>query len=235
MEELYTLERQEAVRRAEYEARHADALRPRQDPAAPPPAPPASARARPPAPSSTMRSPLTEDRSFFGLAADRGDWRAEDMDTVRAGSKRRLSGPSWMVPPQQSHDAQLVQSRSSGHLVDAMRAPHIFHPYHHPNQQSRPHDDSPSPISSDSEPLPHHERAFASQSPPRIFHLAARPQAPVDHSPPALLLCRAYYFRVCIHPVNQPLPWPAPHTQHPLHQPLQGALAHPPSSALPRI
>ncbi|KJA21211.1 hypothetical protein HYPSUDRAFT_42341 [Hypholoma sublateritium FD-334 SS-4] len=187
MEELYTLERQEAVRRAEYEARHADALRRAKTQQHPPPRPRISKSATT-SPVMHNALALSEDRSFFGL--DR-EWRApasEDMDTVRAGSKRRLSGPVWMQPPQPPHDAQLVQSRSSGHLVDAMRAPHhsaIFpHPYHHANQQSRPHDDSPSPISSDSEPLPPHERAFASQSPPRIFHLAARPQPPVDHSPP---------------------------------------------------
>ncbi|KAF9483509.1 hypothetical protein BDN70DRAFT_929202 [Pholiota conissans] len=206
MDELYALERQEALRRAEYEARHADALRrakSRGD---------AQPTLRHRISKSATTSPvlrnartLADDRSFFGLSPESA-WSPDDVDPVRAGSKRRLSGPAWMAPPQPPAEPPLVQSRSSGHLVDAMRSTSgshhgsVFsHPYHHPyhyrhhhsergpSAPSHPRDDSPSPISSDSEPLPPHERVYPSQSPPRIFHLHGAPQrsrGPIEHSPP---------------------------------------------------
>ncbi|KDR82856.1 hypothetical protein GALMADRAFT_854216 [Galerina marginata CBS 339.88] len=219
MDELYVLERQEAFRRAEYEARHADALRRAKTRIHSAATSPVDPHPRHRISKSATTSPImrnakvlattpTDDRnrSFFGL--NEHDWPAQapphlassssrpsaedllmDRDSPiasRAGSKRRLSGPAWMAPPPPQHEPPLPQSRSSGHLVETMRGPgggghHTWnHPYHHPHQYRRGahathhHDESPSPISSDSEPLPPaHERAssYVSQSPPRIFHL----------------------------------------------------------------
>ncbi|KAF8967186.1 hypothetical protein BDZ97DRAFT_571793 [Flammula alnicola] len=220
----FRLERQEAFRRAEYEARHAEALRRAKTQTRqlqsiaiePHPRPQLRHRVSKSATTSPiMRNALplsasaTDDRNFFIHSGDR-DYdgpplsasssrpSAEDLqrdlqerDSVRIGSKRRLSGPAWMAPPQPPHETPLVQSRSSGHLVETMRSAGAHslshhggtfsHPYHHPHQYrhlassergvAHGHDDSPSPISSDSEPLPAHERVYASQSPPRIFHL----------------------------------------------------------------
>ncbi|PPQ92851.1 hypothetical protein CVT25_004339 [Psilocybe cyanescens] len=237
MDELYALERQEAFRRAEYEARHAEALRraktqTRQIPID------SHSQSRHRISKSATTSPImrnalalgptpTDDRNFFGLSSER-DWQPpsqlassssrpsddllrdhQENDGLRAGSKRRLSGPAWMAPPPPQHDTPLVQSRSSGHLVETMRAGGSgshhgvwSHPYHHPNQYRNlsersgatgphggQHEDSPSPISSDSEPLPAQERAYASQSPPRIFHLQGPARShgqasSIDHSPP---------------------------------------------------
>ncbi|PPR07798.1 hypothetical protein CVT26_014983 [Gymnopilus dilepis] len=219
MDELYALERQEALRRAEYEARHAEALRRAQNQIPSPIDPhPLHRISKSATTSPVMRNGLAlaaDDRNFFAVPNDRkwhgqpqavpsssrpaDDPRDQENDGARPGSKRRLSGPAWMAPPQ--HDPPLTQSKSSGHLVETMRtggsgsSHHGLwsHPYHHPyhyRAHQRGPDESPSPISSDSEPLPAHERAFAPQSPPRMFHLqgaaAGRSQGnhPIDHSPP---------------------------------------------------
>jgi len=231
MDELYALERQEALRRAEYEARHAEALRraesqSRQLHPTLDPSPQSRHRVSKSATTSPIMrnglslSSLADERSYFGISNDR-DWSgpplttstsrpsAEDLrrdpnvDSGRLGSKRRLSGPALMAPPHQQ-DAPLMQSRSSGHLVDSMRSAHPSHhsnwphPYHHPNQYrhtgdrrggSGANDDSPSPISSDGEPLPpihpDHPGPYPSHSPRRIFHLHGGSNGhPIDYSPP---------------------------------------------------
>ncbi|KAF8195597.1 hypothetical protein BJ912DRAFT_1030850 [Pholiota molesta] len=185
MDELYALERQEAMRRAEYEARHADALRRAKSRGTvtaidPPPLRHRISKSATTSPIMRSARTLADDRSFFGLSTE----------------------PAWHAQPPPSPD-DLDPSRSSGHLVDALRTGSgshhgsaFSHPYHHPYHyrhqpaERGPHtarDDSPSPISSDSEPLPPHERAYTSHSPPRIFHLqgaAPRARGPIDHSPP---------------------------------------------------
>lgn len=231
MDELYALERQEAYRRAEYEARHAEALRraKTQNMQISIDTYPQSRHriSKSATTSPIMRNALSlgpapaEDRHFFGISDDK-NWQGpqqsastssrpstedllrdpHDPDGTRTGSKRRLSGPAWMAPQQ---DSPLIQSRSSGHLVERGGHHGLWnHPYQHAHQYSHlpertgprgtqgQHDESPSPISSDSEPLPAHERAYASQSPPRMFHLqgtvprshSQAQGAPVDHSPP---------------------------------------------------
>ncbi|KAF8903182.1 hypothetical protein CPB84DRAFT_810431 [Gymnopilus junonius] len=207
MDELYALERQEAFRRAEFEARHAEALR-RAQTQITSPIDPHHRISKSATTSPVMRNGLalaSDDRNYYPLPSDR-DWhgpaqpapsssrpsvddllRDQETDGARQGSKRRLSGPAWMPPPQPQHDPPLAQSKSSGHLVETMRgggstsSHHGLwsHPYHHPyhyrphyeRRGAGQHDESPSPISSDSEPLPAHERAYAPQSPPRIFNL----------------------------------------------------------------
>ncbi|TFK40762.1 hypothetical protein BDQ12DRAFT_466388 [Crucibulum laeve] len=175
--------------------------------------------------SPVMRAGLSlngvEDRGYFGVSNERewqtgagagghvsaaggstlldGEDTQRDREREKKG-KRRLSGPAWhMTPASQGYphesSAGLVQSRSSGHLVDAMKgnghAHHhgvMSHPYHHPSHRhfgsAHRREESPSPISSDSESLPVHP----SQSPPRMFHMGShsRPQSHVsmDHSPP---------------------------------------------------
>ncbi|KIM43176.1 hypothetical protein M413DRAFT_26356 [Hebeloma cylindrosporum] len=225
MDELYALERQEAFRRAQYEARHAEALRraKTQTRIAIEPYPSRHRLSKSATTSPIMRNSLpliangTDDRSFF-VPTTESDWQgppssgpstADLQDAVRIGSKRRLSGPAWTAPPTHQHETtpSLVQSRSSGHLVETMRTgsmhlSHHPHPYHQPHYHHHRgherngasargnHDESPSPISSDGEPLPPHDGAFASNTPPRIFHLGGGRSYgragvhSVDHSPP---------------------------------------------------
>jgi len=239
MDELYALERQEALRRAEYEAKHAEALRRAESQSRrlhsvidtqlqPHHRLSKSATTSPILRNGLKLSSASDERNYFGISDDR-DWQAsplttsasrpsvEDLskiyipgsDSTRLGSKRRLSGPAWMAPPQQHQDPPLVQSRSSGHLVDNLRSGSIghfshhsnwAHPYHHPHQYragdrrssgvgTAVHDESPSPISSDSEQLPpvDHAGTRAPQSPRRIFHLQGSSSSHghlVEYSPP---------------------------------------------------
>lgn len=230
MDELYALEQQEALRRAQYEARHAEALRraKTQTRVTVEPYPsrhPSRHRLSKSATTSPiMRNSLpltsngTDDRVFF-VPTSESDWQGPPSsrpstadlqeDTVRIGSKRRLSGPAWTAPSNHQHETtpSLIQSRSSGHLVETMRSGSIHlshhpHPYHQPPHYLHRgperngvsargnHDESPSPISSDGEPLPPNDRVFTSHTPPRIFHLGGGRSYgragvhSVDHSPP---------------------------------------------------
>ena len=222
MDELYLLEQEEALRRAEYETRHAEALRraesqSRQSQVAP--------SAFYPHPryrlsKSATTSPIMKNALTLGpapvterppLSTDQSSYPSPLTESSRPSAKRRLSGPAW-PSPQQQKDSPLTQSRSSGHLVDSMRAS-TFNSHHgtwtrpyQPHQNHRQeavngrsdgsHDqqqeETPSPISSDSEHLGHD--GFAkTQSPPKMFHLhgpsafrsAHIPNRSVDsHSPP---------------------------------------------------
>lgn len=229
MDELYALEQQEALRRAQYEARHAEALRRAKTQTRitiepyPSRHPSRHRLSKSATTSPIMRNSLpltsngTDDRTFF-VPTTESDWQGPPsshpstvdlQDAVKIGSKRRLSGPAWTAPSTHQHEItpSLVQSRSSGHLVESMRTGNIHlshhpHPYHQPPHYHHrglerngasargTHDESPSPISSDSEPLPPQDRAFASHTPPRIFHLGGGRSYgragvhSVDHSPP---------------------------------------------------
>ncbi|KAF9013306.1 hypothetical protein BDQ17DRAFT_1343175 [Cyathus striatus] len=218
MEELYELERQEALRRAEYEARHAEALRRAESQTRQLQAVNMHPQYRTRMSKSATTSPIIrelplppadgEDRSYFGVSTTEGDWQGmaldggEDSQREREKKgKRRLSGPAWHMTPAASqpphHESGLVQSRSSGHLVENMKGHHhnyhhhgvISHPYRYPtaphHRQHVRHEDSPSPISSDSESPPLH----VSQSSPRMFHVHGSHSHPhslhsADHSPP---------------------------------------------------
>ncbi|KAF5340638.1 hypothetical protein D9611_007482 [Ephemerocybe angulata] len=237
MDELYALERQEALRRAYYEQRHAEALRraeyqTRQ-----------LRLSKSATTSPVMKAGLTlsndhPDRAFFPFSSmnpghpSRPQNAADEEHAQR--SRRRMSGPSWQLSPPGSattsptmpphngpsnpNASGLVQSRSSGHLVETMMkhhssnswgAPH-HHPYALPSQQHhlRQHhgvnrlsrgqeepSETPSPMSSDSEPLPaampgypphQHRGGILPQSPPsgrRIVGFHSTP-ASADHSPP---------------------------------------------------
>lgn len=210
MDELHALERQEAMRRAEYEARHAEALRRAESEtrlqleASNPYFRHRLSKSATTSPTATpaLRPGLTlgmtpEERGYFGLPLER-DWHPYDERDDKTG-QRRLSG-HWHPPPTSSHHpphrSNLVQSRSSGHLVDQMRpagashGPHHYawsHPYHpqppHAHYRhlagTNAHDDSPSPISSDSE-----THGANIQSPPRGLFRADPASSSLHHSRP---------------------------------------------------
>lgn len=162
MEELYVLERQEAVRRAEYELRHSEALMRAEREAT---------RTR--LSKSANNTPLSTPNPFttydtcFAISNDRDD---EDVTMKEYGghSRRRLSGPAWMSP---SSRTEPIHPHPSGHVVNSNHPTHGHaqihghgswgHPYqssstlgsHHPHHPINRTDDSPSPISSDSDSL----------------------------------------------------------------------------------
>ena len=130
---------------------------------------------------------MAERSSVFPSSTDQSSNPSPSTESTRPSSNRRLSGPAW-PSPQPQKDSPLTQSRSSGHLVDSMRASTFNHnhgtwsrPYQ-PHQNHRQeavngrtdgshgqqHEDSPSPISSDSEHLGHDR---LTQSTPKMFHL----------------------------------------------------------------
>ncbi|GLB38629.1 putative zinc finger, C2H2 type [Lyophyllum shimeji] len=175
MEELYVLERQEALRRAEYEARHAEALRRAEfqvrfgsGQGAPGPGWARLSKSATTSPVMSAKGTLS-DAGYYGVSHERG-LHGYDRDVETAmKAKRRLSGPAFSPapPPGSGPSSGLTTSRSSGHLVDTMSrlgpTHHIpwTHPYHYHNGAHHPrhpngHEDSPSPISSDSESPPLH-------------------------------------------------------------------------------
>ncbi|KZT27460.1 hypothetical protein NEOLEDRAFT_1176866 [Neolentinus lepideus HHB14362 ss-1] len=175
MEELYVLEREEALRRAEYEIRHNEALRRAQ----------AVITKSKSATTSPVGTPFFHPApEYFGIAVsserDRDrDLDGEEKEKAREKAKRRLSGPAWqMTPMHHPHDPH-------GHVVDnsagAGRHPHGPHPYYHPNHSHHHHEESPSPISTDSESFQPPETV----SPPNAFgvHSSYPPQPYVRHQP----------------------------------------------------
>ena len=172
IDELQALEREEAFRRAAYEARHAEILRRAELESRHRQSLGNSHRSLRMSKSATT-SPTTmgrhlppemdvEERSYHGISHERGWHDPEDPK-----AKRRLSGPAWhMVSGGES---------SHGHKVGGNGANHPSHhpsgtwpyPNHHPRRHHGP-EDSPSPPSSDSESAPSHP-----QSPPhRLRHTA---------------------------------------------------------------
>ena len=161
IDELQALEREEAFRRAAYEARHAEILRRAELESRHRQSLGNSHRSLRMSKSATT-SPTTvgrhlppemdvEERSYHGISHERGWHDPDDPKT-----KRRLSGPAW-------HGES-----SHGHKVGGNGANHPSHhssgtwpyPNHHPRRHHGP-EDSPSPPSSDSESAPLHP-----QSPP---------------------------------------------------------------------
>lgn len=204
MDELYTLERQEAFRRAEYEARHAEALRRAEYESRRTEGRLSKSAATSPA--ATSYHAASDERGYFGISSERdwhptaGRSAVEEEDAFRdrerereQKTRRRMSGPAWQMTPV-SGDPALGPSHSTGHLVDAHgQLPRAHGPWGHPYghqaphlighpQQPQPyrhigtHDDSPSPISSDSESVPHQ----MSNSPPAPYPMHP-PHLPVDH------------------------------------------------------
>lgn len=174
MDELYTLEREEALRRAEYEARHAEALRrvsQRENRK--------SVRGSKSAASSPLHPNIT-------LRSGEREWKAGDAEDTKPTdkTKRRLSGPAWQMTPL-SHEPSLGHPHTSGHVVESSSSAglnshsgrqhvHWGQPYQTPMQP--PHsqqyrhlarqNDTPSPLSSDSDSLPPHN---PTHSPSHLF------------------------------------------------------------------
>ncbi|OCH88664.1 hypothetical protein OBBRIDRAFT_813513 [Obba rivulosa] len=181
MEELYALERAEALRRAEYEIRHSEALRRAEyetrhadilsmhgrlskSAATTPMMTPSFYPAQPPA---------GEEAGYFGMSTERdrlpgpGGADEEHAHDPRGGVKhrRRLSASSRLHPHASGHVVDASHPhRTHGHGHGAGPHPHGHapwaHPYHHPAHATShrqglhvSHDDSPSPISSDSDSL----------------------------------------------------------------------------------
>ncbi|RDB14787.1 DNA-binding protein creA [Hypsizygus marmoreus] len=134
---------------------------------------------------------LAGESGYFGLSNERGDfdgrvqeeeYREHELERERAErtikTKRRLSGPAWYMTSLSQEGASSSTSvglTHSGHVVDAPSRSahhqwsHPSHPYHttsHHRHHGAGHgyDDSPSPISSDSESAPIHIRPRNSSS-----------------------------------------------------------------------
>ncbi|KAG9315849.1 hypothetical protein JVU11DRAFT_3498 [Chiua virens] len=204
MDELYALEREEALRRAEYEARHAEALRRAEYEARN--AEVIYFRGRPSksATTSPVSTPFHSGLSLKAPNADAGhvgprDWSVEE-DAVRTldkfnPAKRRMSGPAWqMTPMAQDVRPTLDPPRSAtmpevanGRITLGPSAPlHPLHSCHPPvYRHLATHDDSPSPLSSDSDSIPpHHTTHHSSHAPfarPRASYPA--PGASAEVSP----------------------------------------------------
>jgi len=184
MDELYTLEREEALRRAEYEARHAETLRRVSQRENRRPHPERVTKSATTSPAATpLRSNIT--LGSGGMSNERNWQDGEDIkptDTI----KRRMSGPAWQMTPM-SHEPSTEQPHISGHVVDSSSLQahggrqhvHWSHPYQNAtHSQTHPfqyqhltrQDDTPSPLSSDSDSLPQpnsaHSRSFSAQSYP---------------------------------------------------------------------
>jgi zinc finger protein CreA/MIG len=191
MDELYTLEREEARRRAEYEARHAEALRrvsQRENRHA--------GRLSKSATTSPVGTPLRPNISLSsGTSAER-DWQAGGGEDAKKtdDTKRRLSGPAWQMTPI-SHEPSLGHTHTTGHVVDASTIAggrqhvHWSHPYPtHSQTHSYQYrhlarqDDTPSPLSSDSDSLPPHNSAHSPPHPFSIQQYSMHAAGPGDSS-----------------------------------------------------
>ena len=175
MEELYTLERTEALRRADYEIRHSEALRRAEYEARHAEILSMHGRVSKSASTTPMMTPfyppLSEDGGYFSVPRE----REPDFHT----SMHRLPDEAHGPAPKQARrlsgsgvrrDQVMPHPHSMGHAFDARGTSHQpSHPYahpawphsyphHHPSHSHRSHlyaghEDCPSPVSSDSESL----------------------------------------------------------------------------------
>ncbi|KIK44313.1 hypothetical protein CY34DRAFT_802821 [Suillus luteus UH-Slu-Lm8-n1] len=155
MDELYALEREEALRRAEYEARHAEALRRAEYEARNAEAIYFRGRTSKSASNSPVRSTVSLKGAaadgYFGVSSTR-DWN-EDED-IRSSekfmrAKRRMSGPAWQMTPM-SQDPRSVPALPS--YPEAPKPRTLSSTLHPPAYRHLvTHEDSPSPLSSDSD------------------------------------------------------------------------------------
>ncbi|KAH9948857.1 hypothetical protein B0H21DRAFT_689266 [Amylocystis lapponica] len=192
VEELYALERSEAMRRAEYEVRHSEALRRAEYEARHADILTIHGRLSKSAATTPLSTPFYppslsgDEGSYFGTSRERDRDRPGGFEDEHADGTIR-------------HSRRLSASRhphSSGHVVDV---PHMHsrahahghaawgHPYHpsvqlasasatHRQRLPISHEDSPSPISSDSDSIQ------PAQSPVHASAAHARP-TPAEHAP----------------------------------------------------
>ncbi|RXW22856.1 hypothetical protein EST38_g2980 [Candolleomyces aberdarensis] len=227
MDELYALERQEALRRAYYEQRHAEALRRAEYQTRQLRLSKSATTSPVMKPGLTLGSDLSDSRFYPFSSMTPGVVPRLSTEEERSQPGKRRSSGHWQHNPPASAgsspsmpslsgpaNGKLIQSRSSGHLVETMMKHHSsnswgtphHHPYalpshhHHPRHQhginrtilaqDEPNQ-TPSPMSSDSELLPpghpqQQKGVVIPQSPPssrRIFGFHSTP-ASADHSPP---------------------------------------------------
>ncbi|KAH0831991.1 hypothetical protein J3R83DRAFT_12892 [Lanmaoa asiatica] len=186
IDELYTLEREEALRRAEYEARHAEALRRAEYEARSAEVIYFRGRSSKSATTSPVSTPFHGALSLKGANADVGymdprDWPVEE-DTGRSSdkfnpAKRRMSGPAWQMTPMAQDARPISDSSRSAAIPEAANGRittlgpgtplHPLHPSHPPvYRHLATHEDSPSPLSSDSDSIPpHHATQHSSHAP----------------------------------------------------------------------
>ncbi|KAI0771234.1 hypothetical protein BD413DRAFT_65620 [Trametes elegans] len=199
MGELYALERSEALRRAEYEVRHLEALRRAEYEARHADIMSYHGRMSKSATTTPLGTPFFgshfpngEDGGYFSVSRERDMGPADDEAVPIKHARRRSMGSS-------KRDFMSLHPQSSGHVVDSphphphSRAhpthPHAHHahghsvwshPYHHP-VANRPHlqsghEDSPSPISSDSDSM------HPAQSPLHVSPAVPHHTVPADHA-----------------------------------------------------
>ncbi|KAH8081987.1 hypothetical protein BXZ70DRAFT_630482 [Cristinia sonorae] len=170
IEELRALERQEALRRAEYEARHTEALRRAEFETRYTEALSTPGRLSKSASSTPLTTPLfpphtNEEGGYFGVSRERERGRGNIQDDTY-GAHEPHHVRHFGAPPSR-RDTIPLHPHSSGHVVDARERGHGHshthgtwsHPYPPPAHSAshRPHlfvghEDSPSPVSSDSDP-----------------------------------------------------------------------------------
>ena len=205
MDELYALEREEALRRAEYEARHAEALRRAEYEARSVEVIYFRGRSSKSATTSPVSTPFHSGLPLKGASADVGhmgtrDWLAEEdagrtLDKFNP-AKRRTSGPAWQMTPMaqdvrpilDSSRAAAIPEAASGRTTTLGPGMPLLpsHPTHPPvYRHLATHEDSPSPLSSDSDSIPaHHATQHSSHTPfarPRVPYPA--PSASAEVSP----------------------------------------------------
>lgn len=203
MDELYALEREEALRRAEYEARHAEALRRAEYEARSAEVIYFRGRSSKSATTSPVSTPFHSGMSLKGAGADVGptstrDWPTEE-DAGRTSdkftsAKRRMSGPAWQMTPMAQDVRPILDSSRSAAMSEAPNGRTTLGPGTplHPLHSSHPpvyrhlatHEDSPSPLSSDSDSIPpHHATQHSSHTPfarPRASYPAPNVSAEVS-------------------------------------------------------
>jgi zinc finger protein CreA/MIG len=208
IDELYALEREEALRRAEYEARHAEALRRAEYEARNTEAIYFRGRASKSASTSPVSTPFHTAMSlkggsdaYSGVSSAR-DWNEDDdirISEKLVRAKRRISGPAWQMTPM-SQDPRSIHP--SGPIFNPFPSPHPIapklhttgsssmhplHPAHPPTyRQLVTHEDSPSPLSSDSDSMPVHntpQHPQVTYTQPRATY--SRPGQPDERSLPS--------------------------------------------------
>ncbi|KAG6865129.1 hypothetical protein C0991_004970 [Blastosporella zonata] len=153
MDELYALERQEALRRAEYEARHAQALRRAEYQTRVGVAQSQWARMTKSATTSPVLSPQEQLGGYFGVSHERGGGGEDHAEKAR----RRLSGPAFSMTP--------AKPNPTPERMGMHQQPAWSHPYPPTSAPRHIQDESPSPMSSDSESPPLHMRALLPPQP----------------------------------------------------------------------
>ncbi|PCH39889.1 hypothetical protein WOLCODRAFT_136541 [Wolfiporia cocos MD-104 SS10] len=191
MEELYALERSEALRRAEYEIRHSEALRRAEYEARHAEILSYHGRLSKSANTTPLTTPfypaqpLSADEGYFGTSRERE--RVGDEELAGAAKQgRRLSMSSRREvfpahPHASGHTVDGPHARTHGHGLHGHAA--WTHPYHHPpapHRQRLQAEDSPSPMSSDSDVQPAHSPMEVSAAHPAMPHPVHGP--PPEHA-----------------------------------------------------